>query len=124
MHSGKRGVLLLGTLGLLLAVAAPSAGAATEARTPYIDGMLRKLGRGVTNIVTCPAELLRQPELVGRRDGYLAAMSVGLLQGAWRTLQRGVVGAFEVVTFPVEVPKDFAPLMRPEYVFGHGNWME
>lgn len=123
MRSGKRWILMIVILGLFGA-AAPAAWAATEIRTPYVDGALRKLGRGITNVVTCPVELLRTPEKVGRRDGYLAATTVGLLQGAWRGILRGVVGVFEIVTFPVEVPKDFAPLMRPEYVFGHGNWME
>lgn len=86
------------------------------------DGMLRKLGRGITNIVTCPGELIRTPELVGRKDGYLAAWSVGLLQGAWRTVLRGVTGVFEVVTFLVEIPEDYGPLMKPEFVFAHGEW--
>jgi putative exosortase-associated protein (TIGR04073 family) len=80
--------------------------------------MLRKLGRGVANVVTCPVELLRTSEQVGRRDGYLAALTVGLLQGTWRTVLRGAVGLFEVATFYKETPNNFTPLIRPEFVLG------
>ncbi|MDP3722022.1 MAG: exosortase system-associated protein, TIGR04073 family [Candidatus Omnitrophota bacterium] len=88
------------------------------------EGRLRKLGRGVANVVTAPLELIRTPELVSRQDGYLAGMSVGLVQGAWRTAQRVVVGAFEVATSPLEIPRGFQPLVTPEFVFAHGKWAE
>ena len=89
-----------------------------------MDGALRKLGRGVANVASCPAELIRIPTLVGRQDGYLAAMSVGLLQGAWHMIQRGTVGLFEVATFYAEIPKGFRPLFTPEFVWAHGDWSE
>ena len=95
---------------------------AEESQASYVDGSLRKLGRGIANIVTCPLELIRTPQAESYRHGYIEAMSVGLLHGAWRTIQRGVVGAFEVLTFCVEIPKDFEPLMTPEFVFADGDW--
>ena len=95
---------------------------ADEGQASYIDGSLRKLGRGVTNIVTSPLELIRTPQAESYHHGYLEALSVGLLHGAWRTIQRGVVGAFEVLTFCVEIPKGFEPLMTPEFVFADGDW--
>ena len=97
---------------------------AAEVSPTYMDGALGKLGRGIANIATCPLELIRTPTLVGRQDGYIAAVTVGLLQGAWRTLQRGTVGVFEVVTFCAEIPKDFQPIVKPEFVWAHGNWAE
>lgn len=90
----------------------------------YTDGMLRKLGRGIANVATCPAELIRTPTLLGYREGYLSAMTVGIVQGAWRTLLRGTVGVFEIATFYAEVPKDFRPLMMPEFVHADGKWVE
>lgn len=101
-----------------------SAAFAEEGQSSAVDGMLHKLGRGIANIATCPAELIRTPELVGQKDGFLAAVSVGVLQGAWRTILRGVTGVFEVATFYAEIPKDYAPLMKPEFVFAHGDWVE
>ena len=106
-------------------VAATSAAAAvdeTQGGPSYVSGSLRKLGRGIANVVTCPIELPRTVEKVALRDGYLAGGTVGILQGAWRTILRGVVGVFEVVTFPAEIPKGFAPLIRPEFAFGHDVW--
>lgn len=87
-------------------------------------GPLRKLGRGIANVATCPAELLRTQEFVGRRDGYIGAITVGLVEGMWRTVLRGVTGVFEIATFYLEIPKGFEPLMKPEFVWAHGDWRE
>lgn len=113
----------LGLAVLVVGWAAPVR-AADEGGGSYVDGALRKLGRGIANVATCPAELIRTPELTGRKDGYLAGLTVGIVEGAWRTVVRGVTGVFEVVTFFAEVPKDFAPLMKPEFVWTEGNWSE
>ena len=101
---------------------AATASADSELTTP--GGRLRKLGRGIANIATAPAEIIRTPELVSRRDGYVSAMSVGLVEGTWRTLVRAVTGVFEIATFYVEIPRGFGPLMKPEFVWEHGNWAE
>lgn len=106
---------------VLAGLAAPAA-ASDGVRASYLDGSLRKLGRGITNLATCPLELIRTPQAESYRYGYLEAMSVGLLHGAWRTIQRGVVGAFEVLTFYAEIPDQFEPLMMPEFVFANGDW--
>ena len=100
-------------------------GTSDESRdNAYINGMLTKFGRGVSNIVTSPLELLRTPTLVGRRQGNLAGITVGLAQGAWRTLERAAIGVFEVVTFFAEVPDNFQPIMKPEFVYADGDWVE
>ncbi len=95
---------------------------AQEEPSSRVIKSLRKLGRGMANLATAPAELIRTPELVGRRDGYVAAMSVGLVHGLCRVFLRGLTGAFEVATFAVEIPRDYQPLMKPEFVWEHGNW--
>ena len=115
--------------GLMLGglLAAPAAWAVTEAITgqpTYLEGSMRKLGRGIANIFTCPAELIRTAEPIKIREGYLAAASVGLVKGLARTVQRAAVGVFEVLTFYAEVPEGFKPIMKPEFVFAHGDWVE
>ena len=97
---------------------------AAEGAPSYTDDALRKLGRGLANIASCPAELIRTSELVGRKDGYVAALSVGLVQGAFRVVARGAVGIFEVATFYVGIPKGFRPIIQPEFVYAHGDWVE
>ena len=90
----------------------------------YIEGALRKLGRGLVNVVTSPGELVRMTEIVGRRDGYVAASSVGILQGLWRTVLRAGAGVYDAATFFAEVPANFEPVVEPEFVFAHGNWAQ
>lgn len=90
----------------------------------HVNGILTKLGRGIANVATCPLELIRTPTLVGRQQGNVAALTVGMAQGAWRTLQRGAIGLFEVVTFFAEVPENFEPIMTPEFVHAHGDWAQ
>ncbi len=89
-----------------------------------VNGIFHKLGRGIANIVTCPLELLRVPMIVSRKDGNLAGWSVGVVKGAAQTIGRGVAGVYEVLTFYAEIPDDYAPLIKPEFVWAHGNWAE
>ncbi len=108
---------LVWLLGMPSGFADATGGAAAERTT-------RKLGRGLLNIASCPAELIRVPTLVGRKEGTLAACSVGVVQGAWHMLVRGLVGVYEVLTFPLPEPKGSKPLVMPEFVWAHGNWVE
>ena len=125
--SGRTGWIRVACAVVLAAgLAAPAfAGmpeAAKEDRSGYTDGVLRKLGRGIANIATCPLELPRTIQFVGLREGWGSGLTVGTLQGLWRTLLRAGAGVYEVVTFPAEVPKDFAPLMKPEFIFATETW--
>ncbi len=95
---------------------------AAEVETPYIDGSMRKLGRGVANVFTAPGEVVRMTEIVGQKDGYLAGITVGIIQGLWRTVLREGVGLFEVATFYAEIPRHFEPMIYPEFVFANGSW--
>ena len=116
---------VFGLLCLAAFVVGGSARVMAEDTSPSrSDAVLRKLGRGIANVVTCPLELIRVPSIVSRKDGYFAAMTVGILQGAWKTLVRAGAGVFEVVTFYAEIPKGYAPLVIPEFVWQHGNWVE
>ena len=113
-----------GLVGITLLTVGLTTSAWAEATPSRVDGALRKLGRGVANVATAPLELIRTPNLVARHDGYLAGMSVGVLQGAWQAIQRIAVGAFEVVTFYAAIPAGFEQIMKPEFVWTNGNWAE
>ena len=91
--------------------------AQSEKEESYVDGALRKLGRGITNIATSPGEIIYRPQLISQRDGYMASVTVGVLQGVWHTLLRALAGTFEVATFYLEIPEGFGPLVQPEYIF-------
>ena len=119
---GKRtaGLVMVCALGMLGMM--PNA-AAFESST-YMEGATRKLGRGIANVVTSPLELIRTPELVGRRDGYIGGLTVGIAQGAWHAVARFATGAYDAVTFLLPVPRDFDPVLYPEFVWKHGAWAE
>ena len=115
---------IFGLVALASMASAVPARAITEDRASRTDLAMRKLGRGVSNIVTAPGELIRMPTLVGREEGGLAAMSVGLSKGLWRGIQREAVGLFEVVTFYSEIPGGFKTIMEPEFIWKDGDWVK
>lgn len=127
MRFYRQGMGLVAGFSVLLLAAAPVfafAAGGEDTGTPYLNGTLRKLGRGIANIATCPAEIPRTTTLVGRDEGIFAESTTGILKGVWRGVLRGLTGVFEVGTFFIEVPKGFEPLMKPEYVWANGGWVE
>ena len=88
----------------------------------YAQGVTRKLGRGVANVATAPLELIRVPYLTSQRDGDVAGLSVGMVQGVWSVVVRELAGLVEVTTFLVPLPRGFQPFVRPEFVYAHGDW--
>jgi len=110
---------------VLLGLAAPAARVDALSAPPRQELILRKLGRGLANLVTCPVELIRVPLLVGRTEGSVASLSVGIVKGIWQTVLRGSAGVIETATFFVGIPNaDFSPLITPEFVYAHGEFTE
>ena len=84
---------------------------------------VRKLGRGIANVATCTWEIPHQIMSVHEKDGAMAAWTYGLLRGLLMTAYRGLAGAYEVVTFPVPIPKGYKPILRyPEFFLGSENF--
>jgi len=83
----------------------------------FADNMLRKLGRGVCNIATSVIELPKSIQESFYDDGPLAAATYGILDGLYKFVARTVVGAYEVVTFPIPIPAHYAPIIEPEFLF-------
>lgn len=89
----------------------------------YCDDAVKKLGRGVANVITCPFELFAQPKEVNNSDGPMAAATYGILKGVGMACIRGLVGVYEIVTFPVPLPKGYKPILtNPEFFFEDMNW--
>lgn len=111
-RSGRWGLGIGWAVVMLLLVIPPA-----EASSP-----LRKLARGLANLTTgwieLPAEVARTTEF----EGSLAGLSTGVVRGAWKGLERTVVGAWEATTFvfanyPRQAGSDFyGPLIEPEFV--------
>lgn len=90
-------------LSLLVCIAALSAGCASAER---------KLGRGLTNLSEPLrlGEMNRAYEQAYLWDGPDAAYGTGIIKGFNRTVGRTVVGAVEVLTFPIPSK----PYIKPE----------
>ena len=100
----------------------------TTAMETMANGPIRKLGRGFSNIVFGIAEVFIQPYKVNQAEGGIAACSYGIFKGLFYFVGRVVVGAVEIVTFPMPLPGasaskysssiwGYGPLIEPEWIF-------
>lgn len=79
-------------------------------------GPQRKIQRGFLNMALCWAELGN--EVVKDKKNLnplLPAMIPGLIRGSFNTVARALAGAYDFVTFPVAAPKEYKPVMEPEF---------
>lgn len=80
-------------------------------------GAVKKLGRGVVNLVTGWVEIPKRIDETSWDQGMAAGMTWGLLRGLGYGFIRTAAGAYEMVTFPVPAPPNYAPVIEPEFVF-------
>ena len=73
-----------------------------DIQNPPIDAYnpVRKLGRGVGNIVFGITEIPETMKREQNRSGTKGAWSAGLADGTWRFMKRVSYGVAETVTFP------------------------
>ena len=89
----------------------------------YCDDPMKKLGRGICNMLTFPFEIPLQISRINNTDGPMAARTWGVLKGFGMAGVRLMAGVYETVTFPFPVPKDYAPMLKdPEFMFEEQNW--
>ena len=81
------------------------------------DDALTKLGRGAANTLTGWVEIPKNVYNTSKESDTLSGMTLGLAKGIGMGIVRTGSGIFEIVTFPFAVPKDYKPLLEPEYVF-------
>ncbi len=82
------------------------------------DDPIKKLGRGIANVLTCPLEITQQMGRASDADGPIAGFTYGLLKGVAMTGVRALVGVYEIATFPVPFPQDYRPILRdPEFIW-------
>lgn len=81
------------------------------------DNAFTKFGRGMANIVISPAELYAQPMLLSKTLEPSIAIFGGFCKGIAMLIAREAVGIYEIVTFPVPVPKGYRPIIKPDTTF-------
>jgi putative exosortase-associated protein (TIGR04073 family) len=77
-------------------------------------GPFVKLGRGLTNIVTAPAEIIYEPLKLKENNNAWVSWLGGVPKGLVYYPFRAVVGVYETLTFLIPYPKEYAPLIKPE----------
>ncbi|OHB33797.1 MAG: hypothetical protein A2X84_06010 [Desulfuromonadaceae bacterium GWC2_58_13] len=84
----------------------------------YMENASYKLVRGLTNIVTSPAEIPKQIIVTARDRGAIGPV-VGFFKGIGMTIMRAGIGAWETISFfvPNSLDGDYAPILKPEYVW-------
>ncbi|MDE2028624.1 MAG: exosortase system-associated protein, TIGR04073 family [Candidatus Omnitrophica bacterium] len=83
---------------------------------------IQKFGRGIANLVTAPVEIVKQERsswIQGSAKTFhiSAWLFCGAVYGVAMTVARAGSGVWDIVTFPFALPKDFKPLLKPDYVF-------
>lgn len=111
MRGALVAALLLGMPGMLEAARRAPA-AQTKTYHPA-----DKLVRGITNIITAPLEFPRRLRQRVHGDNTVRGWSLGTSLGLGYTVVRLAAGAYEVLTFPAAAPKNYAPVLEPEYVW-------
>ncbi len=104
----RNAIRIIAVCALVLSMAAPA-----MAKTPS-----DKLARGIGNIAT---GILEVPQTIGQEWKESNNAAVGIFAGFFKGMVQAVVrtgsGVWDVLTFPVAIPKDYEPLYRPDYVF-------
>lgn len=83
---------------------------------------VKKLCRGVVNVLTFPLEVPKQTYLEfqrGRAVTFHVSVWIlsGFVKGTVYSFGRLLSGTWDVVSFPLNHPQDYTPIMRPDFVF-------
>ncbi len=117
-----RKALILSIITVFIASISSTAMAAEWSKTEEVNHrkMWYKFKRGVTNVLTSPAELPKHIKAeVSEHDGKgskaIAALG-GTTKGLAYSVARMGSGLWDMVSFNLSIPRNYAPLMQPEYV--------
>ena len=85
---------------------------AAGAYAEYANQICQKLGRGVADVISLPIEIGVSINETCDNKGPVAGWTYGVVQGVYNGVERAVVGAYEIVSFPI--PQE--PIMDPEFL--------
>ncbi|OGW85887.1 MAG: hypothetical protein A3C35_06750 [Omnitrophica bacterium RIFCSPHIGHO2_02_FULL_46_11] len=82
--------------------------------TAYAKDPAVKFGRGVTNFILSPAEIIYQPIKLSKTENALVAWFGGIPKGILYFPYRAGVGLYDAATFFIPYPEHYEPLLEPE----------
>ena len=85
-------------------------------------GPVEKLKRGAINILTFPLEIPKETVKefrVGRAKTFHVLIFIldGFVEGCAYSVGRLGSGTWDIISFPLNKPAGFEPLMKPDFVF-------
>ncbi|MFC1703586.1 exosortase system-associated protein, TIGR04073 family [Candidatus Omnitrophota bacterium] len=87
-----------------------------EPMEKYLDNPISKLGRGLGNFAFACFEIFVQADKEWKKHKNVVAIPTGVAKGLLYFGQRTVVGAYEVLTFPIPYPNNYGPIITPEFI--------
>jgi putative exosortase-associated protein (TIGR04073 family) len=94
-----------------------SAYAVNEVESPGTPG--RKIQRGFTNIVLFPLDIAAELSKERNTDHAIPSWATAIGRGSCYGVGRVLVGAYEMVTFFIPAPKNYEPILYPEFLWEH-----
>lgn len=79
----------------------------------------RKAGRGLAALTTGFLEIPGTMAEVGAEKGPVWGMTLGLTLGLGKMVPRYLVGAYELLTAPLETPPGYKPILTPEFAWDY-----
>jgi len=81
----------------------------------------RKAGRGLAGMTCGFLEVPGNIVKLNRERGPAWGFTLGFVQGLGMIVVRELVGVYEFVTAPLEVPPGFEPIIQPEFPWDYFN---
>jgi putative exosortase-associated protein (TIGR04073 family) len=89
------------------------------------QGPTRKFGRGLSNMLFAPTELVNNIAVINDEEGNSAAGGYGVFRGVARMFTRVGAGIYEVVTAPFPTNKGkYTPILRNDVPWIHSGFEE
>jgi putative exosortase-associated protein (TIGR04073 family) len=81
-----------------------------------IERMFHKLGRGIVNVFTGWIEVPKNIAKEWRKTDPFTGTVLGFVKGLGWGFIRTFAGFYEIISFPFPVPRNYEPIMEPEFV--------
>ncbi len=124
LHKNFVAIFALFALAMMILSPVASSYAPAQGTTPAeierdnsdVNKIFHKLGRGVVNVLTGWLEIPKQTAKEWRRTDPFTGTVLGLIKGLWLGIARTFAGFYEIISFPFPIPRNYEPIMLPEFV--------
>ncbi len=88
----------------------------------FAQSPVRKLGRGIANTFTGFLELPANIASAAEEEGYIAAVTYGVVKGLALSVLRTGIGLYETFSFLIPLPWGYEPIIEPEFMMGEDSF--